>query len=79
MLAKSLQLCLTLCDPVDCSPPGSSVHGLLQEGWMLEWVAAHSSRDLPNSETEPTSLLSPVLARGFFTTSATWETLRFMI
>ena len=28
--AKSLQSCLTLCDPVDCSPPGSSVHGILQ-------------------------------------------------
>ena len=27
MCAKSLQLCLTLCDPLDCSPPGSSVHG----------------------------------------------------
>jgi len=27
MYAKSLQLCLTLCDPMDCSPPGSSVHG----------------------------------------------------
>ena len=30
MCAKSLQLCLTLCNPVDCSPPGSSVHGILQ-------------------------------------------------
>ena len=28
--AKSLQSCLTLCDPVDCSPPGSSAHGILQ-------------------------------------------------
>ena len=28
--AKSLQLCLTLCDPMDCSPPGSSVQGILQ-------------------------------------------------
>ena len=28
--AKSLQLCLTLCDPTDCSPPGSSVHRILQ-------------------------------------------------
>ena len=28
--AKLLQLCPTLCDPVDCSPPGSSVHGILQ-------------------------------------------------
>ena len=28
--AKSLQLCLSLCNPIDCSPPGSSVHGILQ-------------------------------------------------
>ena len=27
---KSLQSCLTLCDPIDCDPPGSSVHGILQ-------------------------------------------------
>ena len=32
------QSCLTLCDPVDCSPPGSSIHGILQ-AWILEWVA----------------------------------------
>ena len=32
------QLCLTLCDPMDCSLPGSSVHGILQ-GRILEWVA----------------------------------------
>ena len=31
------QLCLTLCDPMDCSPPGSSVHGILQAR-RLEWV-----------------------------------------
>ena len=30
MHAKSLELCLTLCDPMDCSPPGSSVHGILK-------------------------------------------------
>ena len=41
--AKSLQSCLTLCDPVDCSPPGSSVHGILQAR-RLEWVAMSSSR-----------------------------------
>ena len=40
------QLCPTLCDPADCSPPGSSVHGLLQAR-TLEWVAVPSSRDLP--------------------------------
>ena len=36
--AKSLQSCLTLCDPMDCSLPGSSVHRILQAR-ILEWVA----------------------------------------
>ena len=36
--AKSLQLCPTLCDPIDGSPPGSSVSGILQAR-TLEWVA----------------------------------------
>ena len=35
--------CPTLCDPIDCSLPGSSVHGILQAR-MLEWVAILSSR-----------------------------------
>ena len=43
MHAKSLQLCLTLCNPMDCSPPGSSVPGILQAR-ILEWVAIPSSR-----------------------------------
>ena len=38
MRVKSLQSCPALCDPVDCSPPGSSVHGILQER-ILERVA----------------------------------------
>ena len=33
-----IQSCLTLCDPLDCSPPGSSVHGIFQAR-ILEWVA----------------------------------------
>ena len=41
--AKSLQLCLTLCEPMDYSPPGSSVHGILQVR-ILEWAAMPSSR-----------------------------------
>ena len=41
--AKSLQSCLTLCDPMDGSPPGSSVDGILQAR-ILEWVAMPSSR-----------------------------------
>ena len=36
--AKLLQLCLTLCDPIDGSPPGSPIPGTLQAG-ILEWVA----------------------------------------
>ena len=41
--AKSLQSCLTLCNPIDCSPPGFSVHGILPTR-ILEWVAILSSR-----------------------------------
>ena len=41
--ADSLQSCLALCDPMDCRPPGSSVHGILQAR-ILEWVAIPSSR-----------------------------------
>ena len=41
--AKLLQLCPTLCDPMDCSPPGSSVHGILQAR-IVEWVAISFSR-----------------------------------
>ena len=41
--AQSLQLCPTLCNFMDCSPPGSSVHGILQAK-ILEWVAMPSSR-----------------------------------
>ena len=41
--AKMLQSCLTLCDPMDYSLPGSSVHGILQAK-ILEWVAMPSSR-----------------------------------
>ena len=40
--ARSLQLCPALCDPMECSPPGSSVHRILQAR-ILEWVAMPSS------------------------------------
>ena len=43
MSAHSVVLCLTLCDPTDCSSPGSSVHGVLQAR-ILEWVAMSFSR-----------------------------------
>ena len=41
--AKSLQLCPTLCDPMECSLPGFSVHGIFQAR-ILEWAATSSSR-----------------------------------
>ena len=59
---------------MDCSPPGSSVHGILQAR-MLEWVACPPPGDLPHSGKEPTSLTSPALPGRFFTTSATGKPL----
>ena len=73
MRAKWLQSCLTLYNPMHCSQPGCSVHGILQAR-ILEWVASPSPGDLPDPGIKPMSLESPMLAGGFFTTSATWET-----
>ena len=56
--------CPTLCNPMDCSPPGSSVRGILQAR-TLEWVPFPPPEDLPNPGIEP---MSPSLASGFFTT-----------
>ena len=61
-----------LWNPMDCGPPSSSVHGIHQAR-ILERVAMPSSRGLPDSGIKPASLMSPTLAGGFFTTSATWE------
>ena len=49
---KSLQSCLTLCDPMDSSPPVSSVHGVFQAR-ILGWVAIHPPGDLPDPGMEP--------------------------
>ena len=57
------------CDPMDCNPPGSSVHGILQVR-TLEWVAISSSRDLPDPGIKPTSLASPALAGRSFPTES---------
>ena len=64
-----LQSCPTLCHPMDCSPPGSSVYGILQAR-ILEWIAMPSSRDLPDPGIKPRS---PELAGRLFTTSIIWE------
>ena len=54
----------TLCNLMDCSPPGPPVHGIFQAK-ILEWVAMPSSRGFFNPGIKPAS---PALARGFFTT-----------
>ena len=56
-----------LCDPMDCSPPGSSVHGVFQER-ILEWVAIFFSRGSSWPRIEPESLALPALAGRCFTT-----------
>ena len=59
--------CVWLCNPIDCSPPGSSVYGIFQAR-ILEWVAISYSRELLNPRIETQSLGSPALAGRFFTT-----------
>ena len=51
------------------SPPASSVHGIFQTG-ILEWLPFSPPWDLPDPGIKPTSLVSPVVGGGFFTTSA---------
>ena len=68
VLRSVAQSCLTLCDPMDCSQPGSSVHGIFQAR-ILEWVAiSYSPGDLPNPGVETVSLASSPLAGGVFIT-----------
>ena len=69
---KSLWSCLTPCDTIDCSSPGSSVLGFPRKKY---WggLPHPSPRDLPNLGTESASLKSPALLGRFFTPSATWE------
>ena len=82
VIAKSLQSCLTLCNPIDCSPPGSAVPGILQAR-TLEWVAI----SFPNLEsilksgdiTLPTkvrlvkAMVFPVVIYGIFSWRRKWQ------
>ena len=58
--AKSLQPYPTLYDPMDCSPPGSSVHGILQAR-ILEWIAIQDSGDLSDPGIKYSSPEAPAL------------------
>ena len=63
--------CLTLFNPMDCSPPGSSVGFSRQEHWS--GLLFSSPGDLPDPGMKLVSPASPTSAGGFFTNWATWE------
>ena len=69
LLCLVTQSCLTLCDPMDCSLPGSSVYGILQAR-TLEWVAMPSSKGSSQPRVEP---VYPTLAGRLFTTGGIGE------
>ena len=60
--------------PMDCSPPGSSVHGILQAR-ILEWVATPSSRGCSWPRDQIPVSYVPCFGSRFFTTSAVWKAL----
>ena len=70
--AKSLQLCSTLCDPMDCSPPDSSVHRISQAR-IWSGLSFPSPGDHPDPGIKLEFLTLSPMASRFFTTSATWE------
>ena len=71
--AQSLQLYPTLCNHIECSLPGSSVHGILPAR-LLEWVAMPSSRGSfqPRNQTHVSGI--SCIAGGFFTTELLGKT-----
>ena len=71
MSANSLQCRPTLCDLTDCSPPGSSGHGISQARYW-NGLPFPLPEDLLDPGIEPASLLSPAFAGRFFTTSTSW-------
>ena len=64
------KLCPTLCDPMDCSPPGASVHGIFQVRILGggDGLPFPPPWNLPNPGIEPGLLVSPAMVSGFFTT-----------
>ena len=66
-----VQSCLTVCDPLDYSLPGSSVHRVFQAR-ILEWVAISSSRDILDPGIKPVFPLSPALLVDSLPTEPSW-------
>ena len=71
MLLTGAQLCLTLCNPIDYSLPGSSAHRIFSRQEYWNGLPFPTLGDVPDPEIEPASLMSPALASRFFTTSGT--------
>ena len=67
LVCVCLELCATLCNSMDYSWPGSSVHGIIQAR-ILQWVPFLLPGDLPNPRIEPVFPASPALGVRFFTT-----------
>ena len=70
-----LQLCLTFCDPMDCSLLVSSAWDSPGKNTGVDCHALIQGGDLPDPGIESLSLGSPALAGGFFPTNATWGAL----
>ena len=77
MVCMHAQSCPVLCDPMNYSPPDSSVHEIFQQEYWSS-LPFPPSGDLPYLGIKPKSFTSPALAGGFFTTSTTWEAPRFI-
>ena len=69
MKSEVAQSCPTLCDPMDCSPPGSSMHGIVQAR-ILECIVFLSPGDLPNLGIE---LGSPTLQEDSLLSEPPWN------
>ena len=72
MHIQLLESCPTLCDPMDCSPPGSSVYG--DSPGKNSGMGCHALlQGIFLTQGSNLGLMSPALADGFFTSNATWE------
>ena len=74
MRAELLLSCLTLLSTADRSLPDFSVRGILQAS-ILHGLPCPPPGDISDPGIKPTSLMSPALVGGFFTTGTSWETL----
>ena len=72
--AKSFQPCLTLCDTTELAHQAPLSIGFSRKEYR-SGLPCPPPGDLPDTGIEPASLMSPTLAGGFFTSSATWEAL----